>query len=293
MNLLKKVRIEAPAKINLFLHVVGRRSYGYHDVETLMQKIDLHDTVHLQAAAENITLACTDHSLPTDRNNLAFQAAQIFFDTLSMPQGVEIILEKKIPVAAGLGGGSSDAAAVLVGLNQLYGTKLSGEQLVNLARPLGADVPFFVCNKSVAWATGIGDHLEEVAIRLKYWTVLVNPGFSVATKWVYQNFALTSKGNPYILGRGKKDIKKVSIIVQGKNIPLYNDLETVTIAEYPVLHAIKQDFLSMGARDSLMSGSGPTVFGLFDDKADAVACADQFKKKFGKNVFLTKFCSAE
>lgn len=157
MNQSQKIVVEAPAKINLFLHVVGRRSDGYHDIETLMQKIDLHDTLHLQTASKNITLSCTDHNLPTDRNNLAFQAAQVFFDTLSLSHGVDIILEKKIPVAAGLGGGSSDAAAVLIGLDQLFGTKLSKTQLVDLARSLGADVPFFVCDNSVSWATGIGD----------------------------------------------------------------------------------------------------------------------------------------
>ncbi len=288
MGLPNKVEVIALAKINLFLRVIGRRPDGYHDIETLMQKIELHDSLQLQTTPKEITISCSDKSLPVDQGNLAYRAAQLFLGTLSLENGVDIVLEKKIPVAAGLGGGSSDAAAVLVGLNRLFDARLSEKQLIELARSLGADVPFFVFKHDSAWATGIGERLEKCDISLKYWIVLVNPGFSVSTKWVYQNFALTSKGNPYMLGRGKEVPKKVSIKVQGKNIPLYNDLETVTVKKYPELQQIKEDFLSMGAQDALMSGSGPTIFGLFDNKASATACAAHCKKRYGENVFVTK-----
>ena len=176
-----------------------------------------------------------------------------------------------MPIAAGLGGGSSDAGAVLRGLNRLLDVGLSGEQLLELARPLGADVPFFVTEYNVAEGTGIGDVLKPVSGLADYWVVLVNPDFEVSTKWVYENFALTTSGNPYILAPGLNRIpteesgENMAVFAQDGGFNLFNDLESVTIGRFPELAEIKNQLQRDGAVGSLMSGSGPTVFGIFQD----------------------------
>jgi 4-diphosphocytidyl-2-C-methyl-D-erythritol kinase len=194
--------IKAPAKINLFLKVLNRRPDGYHEIESLMQKIDLCDILHLSRHGEDISLSCPETTLPEDQGNIIYRAAQAFFSATGIKAGIKIILEKKIPIAAGLGGGSSDAAAVVMGLNTLLNSNLHREELLDIASPLGADVPFFVEAYSAAMATGIGDKLEQVKSLEGFSIVLVNPGFGVSTKWVYENFPLTSNSNPYILARG-------------------------------------------------------------------------------------------
>lgn len=277
---------EAPAKINLYLAIKGKRPDGYHDLETRMVKITLADRLHLVRRDSGITVECPESDLPTGEGNLVHRAAKSFFTALGTGGGVHIVLEKKVPIAAGLGGGSSDAAAVLRGLNMLYGFPFSSEQLVDLARPLGADVPFFVDDCTAAWATGIGDEIHAEDIFPSGWIVLVNPGFPVSTKWVYENFTLTTGANPYILGRE---------FVHGKdacagpgNLPLYNELEAVTIRKYPELGRIKDELLADGAHGALMSGSGPTVFGLFEDEAQAQKSVARFAQRFPRNVFLAR-----
>jgi len=279
---LQQISIEAPAKINWFLAIKGRRPDGYHDLETGMQKLQLADLLHIRKAESGIRLSCPGADLPLDHNNLAYRAAEVFLSKYDIPAGVEILLEKKIPIAAGLGGGSSDAAAVLRGLNALFATRLEIEELLSLARSLGADVPFFVEDYDAAWATGIGDVLSKADPLQNVWIVLVNPGFAVSTKWVYENFALTTEGNPYILGRelGHK---------KGRNsLILFNDLESVTIPRFPEVGEIKEKLIAGGSQGALMSGSGPTVFGLFDEKQIAVKMAEFFQQRYGDNVFLTR-----
>jgi len=277
---------KAPAKINLYLSIKGRREDGYHELETQMVKLELADVLHLELCSGGISLHCSDSALPTDEGNLVYRAVGSFLVKTGIRKGIRIVLEKNVPVAAGLGGGSSDAAAALRGINQLCGNPLSGQQLVDLARPLGADVPFFVNECVSAWATGIGDVISPNRVSTSEWIVLVNPGFSVSTKWVYENFTLTTGGNPYILGRefvhGGKSCR------EPVNVPLYNDLEAVTIRKYPELGRIKEELLADGASGALMSGSGPTVFGLFADEQDARESAARFGKQFGRNVFLTR-----
>lgn len=285
----KQITIEAPAKINWYLAIKSRRPDGYHELETGMQKLQLADILHISIAEKRgVHLSCPGSDLPADENNLAYQAAKVFFEKIGEKQGVEIILDKKIPVAAGLGGGSSDAAAVLRGLNLLFATGLNVKRLLELAKPLGADVPFLVRNYNAAWATGIGDHLEEVPPLLVDWIVLVNPGFPVSTKWVYENFALTTGGNPYILGREIEYGKQQGMFVKNAALRLFNDLESVTINRFPEIGAIKAELLADGAMGALMSGSGPTVFGLFKEKGDAVHSYESFKYRYGNNVFLTR-----
>jgi 4-diphosphocytidyl-2-C-methyl-D-erythritol kinase len=233
---------------------------------------------------------CPGSDLPIDEGNLVHRAAKSFLTALGTG-GVHIVLEKKVPIAAGLGGGSSDAAAVLRGLNTLYASPFSLAQLVDLARPLGADVPFFVDDCTAAWATGIGDEIHAEDIPFSGWIVLVNPGFPVSTKWVYENFTLTTGGNPYILGR---DFVHGNDACAGPgNLPLYNDLEAVTIGKYPELGRIKDELLADGAHGALMSGSGPTVFGLFANEAQAQKSVARFAQRFGRNVFLARPLSTQ
>ena len=277
---------EAPAKINLYLAIKGKRADGYHDLETRMVKITLADHLRLTRRDSGITVDCPASDLPTGEGNLVHRAAKNFFTALGTGGGVHIVLEKKVPIAAGLGGGSSDAAAVLRGLNTLYGFPFSSRQLVDLARPLGADVPFFVAECTAAWATGIGDEIQAEDICPSGWIVLVNPGFPVSTKWVYENFTLTTAGNPYILGR--EFVHGKDACVGPGNLPLYNELEAVTIRKYPELGRIKDELLADGAHGALMSGSGPTVFGLFEDEAQAQKSVARFAQRFPRNVFLAR-----
>ena len=278
--------LKAPAKVNLFLKVLSRRPDGYHEIESLMQKIELFDILHLSRQGVTISLSCPGTTLPEDKENLAYRAAHVFFSATGCNTGIKIILKKNIPVAAGLGGGSSDAAAVIIGLNKLLNTNLNQEQLIDIARSLGADVPFFVQDCSAAIATGIGDCILKVDPLQGFSIVLVNPGFGVSTKWVYENFPLTSSSNPYILARGPKMAKNFHGVAPGLFEELGNDLEVVTISRYPEIGDIKKELKKAGAVASLMSGSGPTVFGLFLSEEDAQRSFTQLSKKYGGNVLL-------
>ena len=280
--------IKAPSKINLFLKILKRRPDGYHEIESLMQKIDLCDVLHLSRQGEEISLSCPDSTLSEDQENIVYRAAQTFFSATGVKAGIKIILEKNIPIAAGLGGGSSDAAAVVIGLNTLFNINLGREELLDIARPLGADVPFFVQACSAAMATGIGDKLEQVKPMEGCSIMLVNPGFGVSTKWAYENFPLTSNSNPYILARGQKVAMDFDAAVPGLCDELGNDLEVVTINRYTEIEYIKKELKQAGAATSLMSGSGPTVFGLFLSKEDAERSFKQLSNKYRGNVFLTR-----
>lgn len=293
MQSTKTLTIEAPAKINLYLKILGRRADGYHEIESLMQKLELADILHIDVRDAGISLKCPDSDLPEDETNLVYKAAQSFLSYTGINRGVALRVEKKIPIAAGLGGGSSDAAAVLSGLNKLFETNLPQKKLFKLAVPLGADVAFFVNDQSAAVARGIGERLSFAQSLPPCWILLVNPGFAVSTKWVYENLALTSEGNPYILAPGQNcssgpdDLQKADLF-QDVQISIFNDLESVTIQKYPELGFIKDDLLADSALCALMSGSGPTVFGLFDTEDKAKRSAEKFQDAFGENVIVTR-----
>jgi 4-diphosphocytidyl-2-C-methyl-D-erythritol kinase len=286
--------IQAPAKINLYLAVRGKRADGYHELESVMQKLELADTVTVRVGAgRGISLACPGAALPADETNLAWRAARLFLATAGIDCRVDIVLEKNIPVAAGLGGGSSDAAAVLLALEELLGANLGEQRLLAMAVQLGADVPFFIRSDfAAALARGIGERLTAVSGIRDCDVILVNPGFAVSTKWVFDNFALTTNSNPYILPP-EKDCQSSIYSGSGPDYlnraapDLFNDLESVTLAHYPEVAEIKKSILAAGAVISLMSGSGPTVFGLFTDHRKAVACHKKFRQRYGENVFLT------
>ena len=296
--MISQVILQAPAKVNLYLKVLGRRDDGYHLLASQMQKIALCDTIEIRKTdGAGVELCCPGSELPTDQGNIVYKAACLFFQELAkfLPEnsGVAITLNKKIPVAAGLGGGSSDAAAVLRGLDTIFATRCSSADLAAMGVRLGADVPLFVYDWPVAWATGIGERLMPATGLTDGWILLVNPGFPVSTKWVYENFALTSNEKKINLKNSHCNNE------QGESTPfagrpfqadeLYNDLERVTIQRYPEIGVMKKQLRIAGAAGVLMSGSGPTVFGIFREKdlGRAKRCRDQFLKTY-RQVYLVR-----
>ena len=253
MNLL------SPAKINLFLQITGKRQNGYHDLFTLMCCISLYDTVSLSFGAKYTTVSCSDPEVPEDESNLAVRAANLFFKTVHKNEGVKIGLDKQIPIAAGLGGGSSNAASVLLGLNRYYGQPLPQDKLISIGLSIGADIPFFIFRKP-ATASGIGEKLEAYEGLKPFQILLVCPKFAVSTKEIYKNLNLKlTKCNKKL----KYTIFKKKIFDIEKH--LCNDLEEVTASICPDVNKAKEALLRHGAMGALMSGSGPAVFGIFSD----------------------------
>ncbi len=262
----KTFKIKAPAKLNIRLKVTGRRPDGYHELVSIMIPIDLFDFLELTVdPGGGIKLACEGIQIPTDENNLAFRAAQSFFSRTGIREEVSIKLIKNIPVAAGMGGGSSDAAATLLALNEMWSRPLSLPEMHDLAIGLGADVPFFLEGKPCL-ARGIGEILEPLDSWPKCWFVIVRPPIEVSTSWVYSNlkFVLTTDEYDYI----KQTLSHVPI-----SIPqiLENDLERVTSATFPIVETIKKSLIQAGAQGALMTGSGPSVFGVFPSLDEALS----------------------
>ncbi len=265
--------IPCPAKINLFLYVTGKRPDAYHELLTLMCPVSLCDTLFLQFGKSGIRVECSHPEVPEDSGNIAWHAAELFFQRAKLPAGVHIRIQKKIPVAAGLGGGSSNAAGVLLGLNRYYRMPFSPAELSEMALHLGADVPFFLRQRP-ALARGIGEELE-ILDNLPFFSVLlISFDFAVSTAYVYKNLNLG-------LTKGQKIINDTLFKEYICDVLPYmhNDLETVTAADYPVIHEAKETLKGLGADGALMSGSGPTVFGLFRKSGKARTAYDYFYKK--------------
>ena len=262
---MKKV-VYAPAKINLCLHVLRRRDDGYHDLATLMQRIDLHDRLEVAVTSgSDITVYCPCVALPSGVDNIAARAARMLLEHIREECSVVINIDKRTPSAAGLGGGSSDAAAVLLAMNELLDADLSRSELMSLGVRLGADVPFFLYGQT-AWATGIGECLQPWPGLPQVTLVLVNPGIVVSTAWAFQNLGLT---RPRPTARIPRFPERASDLVR----LLHNDLEVVTCQHHPVITTIKERLIASGADGALMSGSGATVFGVFEDSLRAELAA--------------------
>jgi len=277
---MKELALLAPAKVNLCLHVLGRRDNGYHDLAMLMVPLAFGDYVRIALRDEpGVEIECAGVELPPGGENIAVRAARNMLERAAYRGGVKIEIDKRIPVAAGLGGGSSDAASVLCGLNRLLELGLRQDELMDIGVTLGADVPFFVRGET-AWATGIGERLEGVKNLPFAWYVLVNPGFAVSTAWVYGNLGLTTPRTPTKMPRFSGQIDEIAAL-------LHNDLEAVTAARHPEIAEIKGLLLDLGALGALMSGSGPTVFGLFDDEFAARCAAAELTKMPGQRVVVT------
>lgn len=256
------LRLNAPAKVNFRLDVLKRRPDGYHELRMIMQRIGLYDEIEISLRQQpGISLSCNHPYIPEDQRNIVWKAADEILKRSGKDIGIIIKLQKKIPVGAGLGGGSSDAATTLLGLNDLLGTGLSDDQLMQIGLKLGADVPFFIFKKP-AVAEGVGEKLRPLEHIPKLWLLLVNPGIHVATSWVYQNLNLTSEKVAAKLPFLYKSAEDVCSI-------LSNDLESVTLRRYPVIMEIKEKMMAAGADGALMSGSGSTVFAIFSTESAA------------------------
>jgi len=263
----KSLTLKAPAKVNYLLDVIRRRPDGYHDLRMVMQRVNLCDEISITLTdAGEITVSCGKNGVPDGPGNIAWKAARIMLDLADGGMGASISIEKNIPVAAGLGGGSSDAATVLMGMNELLGLGLSDQQLMVIGVKLGADVPFFIFKKT-ALAEGIGEQLRPMPPMPSLWVLLVNPGVHVSTAWVYKNLRLTSRDALDKLPGFFRTAEDVCAI-------LSNDLESVTIPAFPVIAEIKESMVRLGALGAMMSGSGPTVFGLFRDRESAEKARD-------------------
>lgn len=267
----KSTTLQAPAKINYRLDVLGKRADGYHDLRMIMQQLDLCDRIAINLSDKpGIRINCNAAGVPNNEKNIAWKAANLLYQLTEQKVGIEIIIEKNIPVAAGLGGGSSDCAAVLCGVNQLLNLGLSKTELMQKAVTLGADVPFFLFAKT-ALAEGIGEQLSSLTKIPTAWVLLVNPGLPVSTAWVYQHFKMPSDRVLPDLATGFDSLDELVSI-------LSNDLESVTIQKHPLISDIKKQLVDFGAAAAMMSGSGPTVFALFADETTAKDAAFKMEK---------------
>lgn len=277
------MKINAPAKINLVLDVLNKREDGYHNVKMVMQSLELCDVVTVEKTDGGITISSDSGVVPCDDTNIAYKAAKIMLDKANSGMGVHIDIQKNIPVAAGLAGGSTDGAAVLVALNEMLDLNFSTEQLMELGGKFGADVPYCVI-KGTALAEDTGVKLTKIEPYGNHTVLLVKPDISVSTPWVYKNLDLKNVSHP--------DVDAFIECIKSQNyVKSYehmgNVLESVTVKEYPVIDEIKNKMMDLGASVSLMSGSGPTVFGIFENEQKAIDAAQVFKKDF-KEVIVTK-----
>jgi 4-diphosphocytidyl-2-C-methyl-D-erythritol kinase len=283
------VKIRAPAKINLSLRVVGKRPDGYHLVDTIMVPVSLYDEVEIRkirsASGKKkppdrlITVTCDYPRVPQGEKNIAYRAAQMLMQRAGIEQPVHIHIRKRIPVGAGLGGGSTDAAATLVGLNRLLRLRLSTVKLEKMALSLGADVPFFIRGRP-ARARGIGERLRPIRKLVRFWIVIVYPGFPVSTARVFKNFRSTLT-KPLV----NTSIPSLENFDKLAGL-LVNDLESVTFKRYPKLSLIKVRLLHEGAAGGLMSGSGSSVFGVFASKRRAAKALHRLRKEEGAQAYL-------
>ena len=279
---------QSPCKINLLLNILGKRPDGFHELETVMHPIALFDTLALARISKGVELTCSDPALPTDSSNLVFRAARAFLDASAIKEGVRIHLEKRIPIAAGLGGGSGNAAVTLLGLNELFGRPLEHGKLHIIAASLGSDVPFFLQTKP-ALATGRGEQITSFDFfpALKGAAILlIHPGFGVPTAWAYQSLAKFPEAANGTAGRALSLIRALdSGDLTGAARQLYNSLETPALKKYPLLWLF-QDFLRQnGAVGTLMSGSGSSTFAIARSADAAAELEARFKNKFGQNYW--------
>jgi len=279
------------AKLNLYLEILNKRRDGYHNLKTLFERISLSDRITVTARRDGLIRVSSDSKdIPSDASNLAYRAASLLQRKFRLKKGADIKIVKRIPVGAGLGGGSSNAATVLLALVELWKLRISRKRLVRLAACLGADVPFFIYQVPFAVSGGIGDKIKPAAslTGVKLWHLLVVPRLKVPTPHIYREWdkarlRLTRQGNDVkilTLGLKKKDFTLV-------NKTLFNSLETITARLYPVITGIKKELARLGCRSVLMSGSGPAVYAIFSSRKEAVSRYKQFKAKHrGWRIFL-------
>lgn len=276
--------IKTRAKINLTLDVLAKRKDGYHEVEMIMQSIDLYDEMEFKVIQGDIVIHCDHSEVPKNEENIVYTAAKLLKKEYNIDKGIDITIHKYIPVAAGLAGGSTNAAGALKALNQLWELNLPITRLMELGGRIGADIPFCLLGGTVL-ATGIGEVLKPLTPLSPTWLVLVKPSFSVSTSWAYQNINFNKKLK-------HPDTKKVLEAIEQRDIEgalpyLQNILEDVTSIAHPEIKSIKSRMLNLGARGALMSGSGPTVFGICKEKQEAQEIYNYLKKEY-RDAFVVK-----
>lgn len=279
----------SPCKVNLLLNILGKRPDGFHELETVMHPVSVYDRLTFERTGNSLQLTCSEPSLPTDSRNLVYRAADAFLKTTKIRDGIRLHLEKRIPLAAGLGGGSGNAATTLLGLNELFGKPLSPPQLEPIAASLGSDIPFFLQNKP-ALATGRGENIQSLdffpALRGTA-LILIHPGFGIATAWAYQQLA---KFPDALNGRRGRAQKVISLLqttdLKTASTEFYNSLEAPALEKYPLL-ALFQEFLrENGAAGALMSGSGSSTFAIVQNEVAAQQLAEKFRAKFGSTNWI-------
>jgi 4-diphosphocytidyl-2-C-methyl-D-erythritol kinase len=286
------IRVVAPAKINLVLRILARRTDGYHNLWSLMQTVQVEDEILIAQTDTHsgVILRCDDPSLKTDGSNLVYRAAVAVMEQSGRIEGLDIALAKRIPMGAGLGGGSSDAAATIIGLNQLFNLGWSAETMAQIGQTLGSDVSFFFFAPS-ATVAGRGEQVAPVLIKGTRWVVLVNPGFPVETKWAYQQLAANRAG-VLPLSQSHAMLEQVSELGWEQVLEAAeNDFEGPVFKAYPLLHEIKHRLLTHGADAALLSGSGATVFGVFRDEAKARQAQTLFMNEPEFKVFVAQTSS--
>lgn len=277
---MKSISLKCPAKINLSLDVVGKMDNGYHELKMIMQTVDLFDIVSVKVSdGDGIFLSSNKEYVPCDNTNTCYRAAELFYKRLGKIKKVEINIEKNIPQGAGMAGGSADAAGVLRALNELENYPFLDVELKKIGKKVGADVPFCI-NGGCCLCEGIGEILTPVPPMKNVFLVIVKPEFSVSTVWVYKNLVL-SENCPH------PDIEKLLIALQNEEYSAFktcakNTLEAVTAQKYPEIEEIKEKLLEFGALYSMMTGSGPTVFGIFEKKNDAVLSYNYYKEIYNE-----------
>jgi 4-diphosphocytidyl-2-C-methyl-D-erythritol kinase len=272
------VHLGSPAKVNLRLEILKKREDGYHELRTVLQKISLHDTLHFHLRKEKGISIITDHpNLSVGKNNLVYKAIQSMMKVSGYKGGVAIEVEKKIPLGAGLGGGSSNAATALKALNRLLKLNLPRKDLMEIGLEIGADVPFFFTN-GAAIGSGIGEQLKHKELP-SLWYVLIYPNFEVSTHWAYQHFVLTNQQFHFNLHKFLKTPEGISHI-------LFNHLEEVVSRKYPQIGIMKEILISVGTLGALMTGSGPTVFGLFKDEKSSTRAYKKIKATVARRGWI-------
>lgn len=278
------MELKAYAKINLSIDVINERGDGYHEVRMIMQSIGLHDVLRFGKREDTIKIYCSNPAVPCDRRNIVYKAFELIKDRYGISSGIEVDIEKNIPISAGLAGGSTDAAASIIAANKLWDLNMTYDDMVNIGKQLGADVPFCI-RGGTALAEGIGEVVTDLPELDGIDIVLAKPPVSVSTKEVYQSLRLDEIVIRPDMDMLIKALKDGNIRYLADN--MINVLETVTIKKYPVIEEIKSIMLQFNALGSLMSGSGPTVFGLFDNKETAEKCYNRLRD-YIKDVYMVR-----
>lgn len=279
------MRLKAYAKINIALDVVGKREDGYHLLKMIMQTIDLYDLIDIEENLnEEIVISCNKYYIPTDERNLCYKAAKLFRDKYGVKKGVKINIRKNIPMSAGLAGGSTDASAVLKGMNEIFNVNASLEELMELGVKIGADVPYCI-KGGTALCEGIGEIVTPLKDFKNYIVVLVKPPFGVSTKEVYGGLDISRINRHPDINGLIEAMEQDNIYFIANNMK--NVLENVTLKKHYIIKTIKENMISMDAIGAMMSGSGPTVFAFFEDMVKAQSCYERMKIKF-RDVYITR-----